>query len=107
MSNTRRVRQGKHRQKAYILFEGRRYYSEDLSNLVGDKLRIRRYPGNYQVIKAFRPDDGCAFLLHTKGWAAKTVTDDLVHAYLRYLQGKHLTGHPAENIRIDLRKHRE
>lgn len=92
MSNTRVVRQGKHHRQAYILFEGRRYYSDELSSVVVHKLRICSYLDNCQVIKAIRPEGERAFQLHTKRSAAKRMTKDPVDEYLRYLEEKHLTG---------------
>lgn len=107
MSNTRVVRQGKHHRQAYILFEGRRYYSEELSNVVGHKLRIYSYLGTCQVIKAIRPEGEGAFQLHTKRSAAKKMTNDPVDEYLRYLEEKHLTGRQASITPVNLRRRRQ
>lgn len=106
MSNTRVVRQGKHHRGAFVLFEGRRYYCEELNGLIGHKLQILRYPGIYQVLNAIRPEGKGVCQLRTRS-ATKRISNDVVDEYLRSLKENHLINRQASIAPVSLRRVRQ
>jgi hypothetical protein len=106
MSNTRLVRQGKRRREAYILFEGRRYFNEELSKLIGQTLSVHSYPCYVKAIKAIGPDGEYVCQLQTKTSSAQEPNHP-VELYLRYQQERHTRCHGESITSADLRRRRE